>query len=52
MEVEELGMGVLLLTPQVFYDNRGYYMESYSKRTLQKIGICSTFVQDNHLLCL
>lgn len=50
MEVTELGMGVLLLTPKVFYDYRGYYMESYSKRTMAEIGIDTVFVQDNHLL--
>ena len=52
MEIKELGMGVLLLTPRVFYDDRGYYMESYSQRTLHEIGIDAVFVQDNHLLCL
>ncbi len=45
-------MGVMLLTPRVFYDDRGYYMESYSKRSLQEIGIETVFVQDNHLLSL
>lgn len=48
MEVKELGMGVLLLMPRVFADYRGYYMESYSKRTLAEIGIDTIFVQDNH----
>lgn len=48
MEVKELDMGVLLLTPRVFCDCRGYYMESYSKRTLDEIGIDTVFVQDNH----
>lgn len=43
---------VLLLEPDVFTDYRGYYMESYSKRTLAEFGINDIFVQDNHLLSL
>lgn len=52
MTITELGLGVLLLTPDVFNDYRGYYMESYSKRTLEKFGLTNVFVQDNHLLSL
>lgn len=53
MKVEELDIpGVLLITPDVFEDYRGYYMESYSKRTMKKYGIDTVFVQDNHLLSL
>ncbi len=43
---------VILFTPSVFEDFRGYYMESYSKRTMEKFGINTVFVQDNHLLSL
>ena len=51
MEVKRLEIPeVLLLTPRVFEDYRGYYMESYSKRTMAEIGIDTVFVQDNHLL--
>ena len=51
MEVKKLEIPeVLLLTPRVFEDYRGYYMESYSKRTMAEIGIDTVFVQDNHLL--
>lgn len=53
MEKKELAIpGVFLLTPQVFEDYRGYYMESYSQRTMAEIGIDTVFVQDNHLLSL
>ncbi len=53
MNVIELDIpGVLLLEPGVFTDYRGYYMESYSKRTLAEYGINDIFVQDNHLLSL
>ena len=53
IKVLELGIPeVKLLEPDVHRDYRGYYMESYSARTLQKIGISDVFVQDNHLLSL
>lgn len=53
MEVQELEIpGVYLITPDVFEDYRGYYMESYSQRTMKKYGINNVFVQDNHLLSL
>lgn len=53
MKIEELDIpGVMLITPDVFEDYRGYYMESYSKRTMTKYGIDTVFVQDNHLLSL
>lgn len=39
--------GVVILQPKVFTDDRGYFYESYSKRTLTEIGIDADFVQDN-----
>lgn len=39
--------GVCIVEPQVFNDQRGYFMETYSKRAFADIGICSEFVQDN-----
>ena len=39
--------GVLIIEPIVFYDNRGYFMEYYSTRKLDTLGISSVFVQDN-----
>lgn len=49
MEKRELSIpGVYVLTPKVFGDNRGYYMESYSKRTMEELGFDIDFVQDNH----
>lgn len=39
--------GLLVLTPQVFTDNRGYFFESYNRRALQEAGITADFVQDN-----
>jgi len=40
--------GVLLLEPSVFTDSRGFFVESYNKRTMAEVGIVDEFVQDNH----
>jgi dTDP-4-dehydrorhamnose 3,5-epimerase len=40
--------GALVLEPRVFTDERGFFLESYSERTLAEIGIEDKFVQDNH----
>ncbi len=40
--------GLLVIEPTVFGDKRGFFMESYSKRDFQEIGIDVEFVQDNH----
>jgi len=39
----------MLITPNIFTDERGYFMESYNQKTLEKI-IKTTFVQDNESL--
>ena len=41
--------GVIIITPRVFEDERGWLMESYSQRTLAECGINCTFVQENHI---
>jgi dTDP-4-dehydrorhamnose 3,5-epimerase len=40
--------GVYILEPKVFGDERGWFMESYSKRRFEEMGISIDFVQDNH----
>ncbi len=51
LKITELSLpGVKIIEPAYFEDYRGYYMESYSKRTMAEIGIDNVFVQDNHLL--
>src|SRR6266700_3276666 len=40
--------GVLLLEPQVFGDDRGFFLESYNRRKFAELGIQEEFVQDNH----
>ena len=40
---------VLILEPQVFGDERGFFMESYNRRTFNEaVGHEVDFVQDNH----
>jgi dTDP-4-dehydrorhamnose 3,5-epimerase len=41
-------LGVVLLEPRVFGDDRGFFLESYNERTFAEIGIYERFVQDNH----
>ena len=42
--------GVCVITPQVFGDSRGYFMETYKKDVFAEHGITGTFVQDNESL--
>jgi dTDP-4-dehydrorhamnose 3,5-epimerase len=40
---------VLILEPKVFGDDRGFFLESYNKRTFREAtGLTVEFVQDNH----
>jgi dTDP-4-dehydrorhamnose 3,5-epimerase len=39
---------VLRIEPSVFYDERGFFLESYQKKQFQEAGILGDFVQDNH----
>ena len=39
--------GLKIITPQVFGDNRGYFMETYQQKDFEEIGIGLPFVQDN-----
>jgi len=39
--------GVYIIEPTVVGDNRGYFMESYSKRDFEEAGLTMNFVQDN-----
>jgi len=40
--------GVLIVEPQVFGDDRGFFLESYNEKEFAEIGVASRFVQDNH----
>jgi dTDP-4-dehydrorhamnose 3,5-epimerase len=39
---------VLVLEPKVFGDERGFFMETWQRRTFAELGIDHDFVQDNH----
>ena len=39
--------GLMVLTPKIFTDNRGYFYESYNKHTFAELGITTEFLQDN-----
>lgn len=40
--------GLIVLEPQVFKDDRGFFFESYNEEIFRRLGINSRFVQDNH----
>lgn len=41
--------GLLVLTPEIFEDSRGFFFESYNKEKFSYLtGINQNFVQDNH----
>jgi dTDP-4-dehydrorhamnose 3,5-epimerase len=49
MQVEQTKLeGVLLVTPQVFGDDRGFFMETYNREKALENGLPGEFVQDNH----
>lgn len=39
--------GVYIIEPQVFGDQRGYFMETWSTRNFKELGLRYDFVQDN-----
>lgn len=45
--VEKFSSGVVLLEPEIYRDERGYFFESFNQRELQRLGIDARFVQDN-----
>lgn len=39
---------LVIIKPNIFQDDRGFFFESYNKRDFFEIGITDEFVQDNH----
>lgn len=39
---------LIIITPEIFQDQRGFFIESYRKDKFSKAGIDVEFVQDNH----
>ena len=51
MDVKETELpGILLLRPRFFRDARGYFVETYNKRSAAAVGLAIDFVQDNQSL--
>ena len=49
LNVEQLPLaGLLAITPRVFADGRGFFLESYREASYRQAGIDVPFVQDNH----
>ena len=49
MKVEKTNLdGVLVIKPETFEDNRGFFLESFNEDKYAKEGIEYNFVQDNH----
>jgi len=49
MKFEELELkDLILITPNVFGDERGFFMETYNKNAFITAGLNEEFVQDNH----
>ena len=40
--------GVCVLAPQVFQDERGFFMEVFKADQFKSLGLPTEFVQDNH----
>ena len=48
IKVETCGIeGLKIITPAVYGDSRGYFMETYNQRDLKAAGINCRFLQDN-----
>ena len=50
--IESFLNGVKLLEPTVYSDERGFFLESYSKKKFLELGIDYDFVQDNQSLSI
>lgn len=44
---EKLLDGLIVYEPKIFYDNRGYFYESYNAKKYKDLGIDTEFIQDN-----
>jgi dTDP-4-dehydrorhamnose 3,5-epimerase len=49
MKIEQTGIAdLLLITPDAIVDERGFFMETFRQDLLEKAGLNTTFIQDNH----
>ena len=50
MQVERTPIeGLLIVTPRIFPDHRGFFFESYNEERFREIGIDVRWMQDNHV---
>jgi dTDP-4-dehydrorhamnose 3,5-epimerase len=48
MEISKTPLeGLLVIKPRIFRDDRGYFFESWSKKSFTEVGLNLDFVQDN-----
>ncbi len=48
MNVEETALpGVLVITPRIFRDSRGFFLETYNQHAMSEAGLPDVWVQDN-----
>jgi dTDP-4-dehydrorhamnose 3,5-epimerase len=40
--------GILLITPDIYSDERGFFLESFEQERYRELGIVEKFIQDNH----
>ncbi len=45
---KHLSGGVIVLEPEVFEDQRGFFLEAFRADQFEKLGLPTDFVQDNH----
>lgn len=49
MQVERLPLdGLVLITPQIYRDERGFFIERFQRDRFREHGLPTEFVQDNH----
>src|ERR1700759_4587259 len=48
-KLEETGIrDLMVIVPDIFQDDRGFFIESYRKDKFAEFGLHAVFVQDNH----
>ena len=43
---------LIIIKPKRFYDNRGFFSQTYNRHKYFDLGVCGEFVQENHSLSL
>ena len=49
IRIESTQLGeIIIVAPEVFQDERGFFMETYRADQFKALGLPTDFVQDNH----